>query len=159
MDNNKIYVESMVNHPISILMPGTFTWKRWQKKGAKVSFNKEELAEAYFDPGIEYMFTHGVLYTEDMDFKKEIGLEPEDAKEPVNVIKLEDSFIKRMISFMPLTDFESELEKLSFDQRKMLVEYVIKHPTELKLDRTDLIDKKCGVHILKAIELKKQAEE
>lgn len=159
MSNEKVFVESMVNHGVSILLPGTNIQKTWQKKGAKLSFDRDALVEAYYDPGIEYMFTHGILYTDDMDFKKAVGLEPEDAKEPVNVVKMEDAYMKRLISFMPVFEFEKELDKLSYDQRQMLVEYAVNHFNELKLDRTAIIDEKCGVHLMKAIELKKKAEE
>lgn len=159
MSNEKVFVESMVTHGVSILLPGTNIQKTWQKKGAKISFDRDALIEAYYDPGIEYMFTHGILYTDDMDFKKAVGLEPEDAKEPVNVVKMEDAYMKRLISFMPVSEFEKELDKLSYDQRQMLVEYAVNHSNELKLDRTAIIDEKCGVHLMKAIELKKKAEE
>lgn len=160
MENtNKVVVESMVNHPVSVLFPNSNIQRTWNKKGVKFSFDRELLVEAYYDPGIEYMFTHGILYTDDMDFKKTVGLEPEDAQEPVNVIKMEDSFMKRLISYMPVQQFAEEIEKLSYDQRQMLVQYIGEHPSELKLDRTHIIDEKCGVDIMKALQLKKQAEE
>ena len=75
--------------------------------------DRQALYEAYYEPGIEYMFTHGILYTDDMAFKKMVGLEDEDAVEPTKTIKLEDNFIKRMVSYMPASDFEKEMEKLS----------------------------------------------
>ena len=156
---DKIYVESMVSHRVSILMPGSTIWKRWPKRGAKIPFSRNELIEAYYDPGIEYMFTHGILYTDDMEFKIAVGLEDEDTTEPTKTIKLDDNFMKRMIGLMPVAQFEEEIEKLSYDQRQMLVEYAINHQSELKMDRVDLLDKKCGVHILKSIELAKSMEE
>lgn len=160
MENkDKVYVESMVNHSVSVLIPNTNIQKTWKKKGAKLSFDRETLVEAYYDPGIEYMFTHGILYTDDMDFKKAVGLEPEDATEPVNVVKMEDSYMKRLIGLMPLYQFKEEIEKLSYDQRQMLVQYAADHVEELKLDRVPIIDEKCGVHLMKSIELKRQAEE
>ena len=42
------------------------------------------------------MLKAGVLFIDDLEFKKELGLEPEDAVEPVNVILLEDKFIERL---------------------------------------------------------------
>lgn len=159
MENDKIFVESMVNGTVSLVLPGSTIARNWSKKGSKLAFDRQALYEAYYEPGIEYMFTHGILYTDDMDFKKLVGLEDEDATEPTKTIKLEDSFIKRMISYMPVSDFSQEMDKLSYDQRGMVVDYIMKHPTELKLDRTDIIDSKCNVHILKAIDLMKAEKE
>ena len=51
------------------------------------------------------------------------------------------------------------MEKLSYDQRGMVVDYILRHPNELKLDRTEIIDKMCQVNILKSIELKKAETE
>ena len=159
MENEKIYVESMVNGTVSLMLPGTTIARNWSKKGSKLAFDRQALYEAYYEPGIEYMFTHGILYTDDMAFKKMVGLEDEDAVEPTKTIKLEDNFIKLIVSYMPASDFEKEMEKLSYDQRGMVVDYILRHPNELKLDRTEIIDKMCQVNILKSIELKKAETE
>ena len=159
MENEKIYVESMVNGTVSLMLPGTTIARNLSKKGSKLAFDRQALYEAYYEPGIEYMFTHGILYTDDMAFKKMVGLEDEDAVEPTKTIKLEDNFIKRMVSYMPASDFEKEMEKLSYDQRGMVVDYILRHPNELKLDRTEIIDRMCQVNILKSIELKKAETE
>lgn len=159
MENDKIFVESMINGTVSLILPGSTIARNWSKKGQKLAFDRQALYEAYYEPGIEYMFTHGILYTDDMPFKKLVGLEDEDATEPTKTIKLEDNFIKRMVSYMPVPEFEKEMEKLSYDQRGMVVDYILRHPTELKLDRIEIIDKLCQVNILKSIELKKAEQE
>ena len=51
------------------------------------------------------MIDSGMLYIEDMAVKKELGLEPEDAKEPVNIIVLSDKEMRHYIT-MPLAQFK-----------------------------------------------------
>lgn len=159
MSNDKIYVESLVSDRVGFQMPGSTIVKMWEKKGTKLSFKREELIEAYYIPGVEYFFTHGILYTDDMEFKKEVGLEPEDAEEPVNVVKLDDNLMHRMIGPMPLVDFETEIKKLSYDQRQELIGYIVDHPSELKFEKVDIIDKACSTNILKVLEIQKAMAE
>lgn len=159
MANDKVVVQSLVEGRVGFQMPGSAIVKMWEKKGTKLSFNREELVEAYYMPGIEYLFTHGILYTDDMAFKKEVGLEPEDAEEPVNVLKLDDNLMRRMIGPMPLAEFTETIKKLSYDQRKELVAYIADHSDEMKFEKVDIIDKACETNILKVIEIQKAAKE
>ena len=159
MADRKISVESMVNHQIGFTMPGSSIQKVWSKRGSKLSFNYDDLLEAYSIPGVEYFFKTGMLYTDDMEFKREVGLEPEDAEEPVNVVKLDEGFMKRMVGPMPLSEFNEQMKKLSYDQRQSLVDYIVDHPNELKMEKVDTINKACNVNILRALELDKAAKE
>lgn len=154
----KVVIENMVNSTVSIILTSGAK-KTWARKGAKISIDYEQLVESYYEPGIEYMFTHGILYTDNMAFKKEVGLESDEVEEPTNVIKLDDTRIKRIMSLMPLTQVKEELETLSYNQRKELADYVLEHPTEVKMDRIDIIGKSCGMDLFKAIELNKDKEE
>lgn len=159
MNTNKVTVENMANHKVSVVLPGTTIIKRWPKKGAKLSFDRDALIEAYYDPGIEYMFTHGVLYTDDMDFKIAVGLEEEGTETPTLMKKMDENYLKRLISLMPISQATEEINALSYDQRQMLVDYAVNHYNDLKMDRIAMLDSLCGSHITKTIELKTQSEE
>ena len=157
--SDKVVVENMIGSPVGFKMPGSAIIKMWEKKGQKLSFKRDELIEAYYIPGVEYFFTHGILYTDDMEFKKAVGLEPEDAEEPVNVVKLDENLKRRMIGPMPVAEFTEEIKKLSYDQRQELIGYIVDHPDELKFEKVDIIDKACSTNILKVLEIHKAEQE
>ena len=46
--SNKVVVENMIGSPVGFKMPGSAIVKMWEKKGQKLSFNRDELIEAYF---------------------------------------------------------------------------------------------------------------
>ena len=156
--NDKVIVKSMSTGKIVIDLPDLRFKREWPKKYSKVSVDAEVLKEALYDPGVEYMINNGLLFIEDMDFKKEVGLEPENAKEPVNIVPLDEKLMQRILKFMPISQVGEELKKLNVEQRRMLVTYAIENEM-ISMDRVDIIKEICGVDLLKAISLKKANEE
>ena len=156
--NDKIVVKSMSTGRIVIDLPDLRFKREWPKKYSKVTVDAEVLKEALYDPGVEYMINNGLLFIEDMDFKKEVGLEPEDAKEPVNLVPLDEKLMQRILKFMPISQVGEELKKLNVEQRRMLVTYAIENEM-ISMDRVDIVKEICGVDLLKAISLKKANEE
>lgn len=156
--NDKVIVKSMSTGKIVIDLPDLRFKREWPKKYSKVSVDAEVLKEALYDPGVEYMINNGLLFIEDMDFKKEVGLEPEDAKEPVNIVPLDEKLMQRILKLMPISQVGEELKKLNVEQRRMLVTYAIENEM-ISMDRVDIIKEICGVDLLKAISLKKANEE
>lgn len=156
--NDKVIVKSMSTGKIVIDLPDLRFKREWPKKYSKVTVDAEVLKEALYDPGVEYMINNGLLFIEDMDFKKEVGLEPEDAKEPVNLVPLDEKLMQRILKYMPVSQVGEELKKLNVEQRRMLVTYAIENEM-ISMDRVDIIKEICGVDLLKAISLKKANEE
>ena len=94
--NDKIVVKSMSSGKIIINSPNLRFKREWPRKNAKVNIDAELLKELLYEPGVEYMVKSGLLFIEDMDFKKEVGLEPEDAEQPVNMaLKLVPRLVSR----------------------------------------------------------------
>lgn len=114
--------------------------------------------EAFYTPGVEYMFRQGMLFIEDMDFKIEMGLEPEEAKQPTNIIELDEKLCQRAIRLMPVQELKGLLEKLTSTQKEVLADYAINHYNDMALDRVEILSKACGTDILNAIQFKKQME-
>ena len=56
--------------------------RRWPARGSFVIFDKEIVEELMYDPSFKNGIESGDLYIEDMEIKKELGIEPPDAKEP-----------------------------------------------------------------------------
>ena len=101
MEKEMVTVISTVNGVVGIYLPDLRFKKEWTRKGQKQKIDKELLQDIMYDPGSEYMFRTGMLYIEDMDIKKEIGLEPEEATEPVNIIVLDEKQLNRYLTVMP----------------------------------------------------------
>ena len=107
-----------------------------------------------YNPGVEALFSQGVLGIEDMEVKKALGLEPEDAEEPVNIITLNDAQRKRYLTVMPLPEFKENLKKLSIDQVRELAQYAIEHEI-MDYDKSEAVLKRAGVDIIGTIQLNK----
>lgn len=113
--DDKVIVESMVTGQIYITDPERRTKKIWPKKGTKLPIKKDFLREVIYTPGVEYMFKHGILDFDDLDFKIELGLEDEGAKAPVNTPHVDEKYLNRVLKLMPISEMESSLKKMSTD--------------------------------------------
>ena len=154
----KVIIKSTVTGSVGVTIPDLKIRKNWPRKGSTVTFKKDELAEAMYDPGFDYMLKTGMLYIEDMEVKKELELEPEDAKEPENIIVFTEAQMKRLIGPAPIKDFKEALEKVSNEQVKCLAEYAIANGM-LDYDKNDAIKERCGKDVMAAIALKRANEE
>ena len=84
--SNKVKVTSMTTGRLGVIIPEYNFNRTWPNKGSSMLVDKDVLEQLMFNEGVRYMFDNGMLYIEDMETKKELGLEPEDATEPVNII-------------------------------------------------------------------------
>ena len=134
-------------------------WHRvWNKKGQKLPVSKDILREAIYEPGIEYMFKNGILYIEDMDFKIELGLEAEGTKTPTQIIPMDEKYMTRVLKLMPVSEMKKAIDEMSMVQKQELVDFAVKQ-NDIQLDRIKIVSDKCGVDVLKAIELNRQKGE
>lgn len=160
MANNKVMVTSKVDSTVIIDLPELKMKRAWTKKGMTLPIDKDALAEAIYDPSVEFLMKEGVLFIEDLAVKKELGLELETATEAtVEIINLTDALMKRIINGMPQVELNSTLEKLSASQKSELANYAIEHYSELSMDRADLLSKACGKNIIRSIENMRAADE
>lgn len=156
--NERVIVKSMVNGIVGITMPNSRIKKIWPKKGTNLPVEKDLLREAIYDPGVEYMFKKGILYIDDMDFKIELGLEPEGAKAPTEIIPVDEKYLNRVLKLMPLSEMKAAINKMSDNQKKELLDYAVKQ-NDIQLDRLGVLKELTGIDILKVIELDRQREE
>ena len=154
----KIRVISKHQGPISVNIPDLRFKREWPNKGASVLIEKETLEEMMYDNGFKYMIDTGMLYIEDLEVKKELGLEPEDATEPVNIIVLSDNDMKRMMTAMPQFEFDAKLKTLNYEQMLALADFAIKNELG-DFGKCDAIKKACGKDILTAIKLNREDKE
>lgn len=154
----KIRVISKHQGPVSVNISDLRFKREWPNKGASVLIEKETLQEMMYDSGFKYMIDTGMLYIEDLEVKKELGLEPEDATEPVNIIVLSDNDMKRMMTAMPQFEFDVKLKTLNYEQMLALADFAIKNELG-DFGKCDAIKKACGKDILTAIRLNREDKE
>lgn len=143
--SEKVIVTNNTFSEIQIDLPELRLKRTWAKKGAKLPIELEVLKEAIYDPGVKYMFTHGLLYIEDMDVKKLLELEPDDATEPQNIIVLSDDQKERYLSRLPYNDFKLAFAKLSKEEQISLARYAIDNNIQILRDKSEII--KNSTHI------------
>lgn len=150
--DKKVKVVSLVSQRVVLSVPDLRLRRVWERKGAVVTIPYEQLEEAMYSPGVERLFTNGVLGIDDMEVKIALGLEPEDAKQPVNIITLNDDQRKRYLTVMPLHEFKEEIKKLPIEQINELAAYAIANEV-LDFDKSEIIQKYTDVDIMRAVKL------
>lgn len=130
----------------------------WPGRGSVVIFTKEQIESLMYDPAFSNMVNEGYLYIEDMEVKKEIGVEPENAEAPT-IILLDDKQLKRFWKDMPLPQFKVEIKSLTNEQVKSLAQYAIRHGDEGSIEKANYLTKVSGYQVLKGIELERQSKE
>ena len=152
--NDKVMITSMVGGTISA---ASLEHRVWNKKGQKLPVSKDVLREAIYEPGIEYMFKKGILYIDDMEMKIELGLEAPGTTAPTEVLPVDDKYLNRVLKLMPISEMKAAIDKMSIVQKQELVDYASKQ-NDIQLDRLAIVSDKCGIDILKTIELNRQKE-
>lgn len=132
--------------------------RRWPARGSYVMFDRQTIEELMYDDAFKNMVEDGTLFIEDMELKKELGIEPEDAETPT-IIYLSDKELERFWKNMPLTQFKVETKKLRKAQIDSLVDYAINHGDEGSIPKANFLTEISGRNILKGIELKRSIQE
>ena len=156
--SNKIKVISQKNGRCIVNNRDLSIKRVWPNRGSSILFTKEEIEQLMYDPAFSNMVKEGYLYIEDMEVKKEIGVEPEDATEPT-IILMNDKELKRFWKDMPVSQFKVELKKLTKQQVISLAEYAIRHGEEGSIEKAKFLSEASGYQILKGIELERQSKE
>lgn len=156
--NDKVIVTSMVGGNVGLTLPHLRVNKTWPKKGTKLPIEKDVLREAIYEPGVEYMFKNGILYIEDMDFKIELGLEPEGAKAPTAIIPVDEKYLERILKRMPVSEMKQIIKGMNENQKRELIDYAAGQ-NDIQLDRLNALKELTGIDLFKVIELKNQKGE
>ena len=130
----------------------------WRGRGDVVIFSKEDVEKLMYDSAFSNMVKEGYLYIEDMEVKKELGIEPEEATDPT-IILLDDKALDRFWRLMPLSQFKVETKNLTKAQLTMLAKYAITHGEDGSIDKANYLSNISGYQVLKGIELDRQSKE
>lgn len=158
MENKKVEITSLVGGRITINLIDPRIKRTWERKGVKRYIDFEDLEQAMYNQGVEYMFTQGILGIEDMDVKIALGLEPEGAKEPVNIIILTDAQKRRYLTVAPLNELKEIIDKLSYEQVQELTDFAIENELS-NFDRCEILKKATQVDVIQAIRNKRADKE
>ena len=153
----KVKVINMSNGRVVVNSPELKFRRVWERKGAVVTIDFSILEELKYNIGFERLLQNGMLYIEDMDTKKELGLEPMEADEPVNIIVLSDEQKEEVLTG-DLNDLKEILSKLSKDQKTDLTQFAIaKEITDFRVN--DILKRETGIDVLNAIRINRDLEE
>jgi hypothetical protein len=103
------------------------------------------------------MIDNGILYIDDLQTKKDLGLEPEDATEPTNIIALTELQMENLLKNTPLTVFKKEISQLKDTQIDNLIDYAIEKKI-VDTDKCSLLKQITKRDILLAISRKEDME-
>lgn len=155
---DKVKVVSMNKGEVYITEPDLRISWFWPRKNSVVTVRMEDLQQALYRPGVEAMFTQGILYIEDMKAKIELGLEEEGTEEPTNIIPLTDKDKEALLKFKPLAEFKAALKQYSNDQIQELFMYAVDNEI-VDYHKSEYIKKTYGFDIAAAVKNKVSAEE
>ena len=155
---DKVKVVNLISSRVNINLPDIRLHRVWEKKGAVKTIPFDQLEEAIYNSGVEALFTEGILGIDDLEVKQKLGLEPEDVKEPVNIITLDDQQRKRYLTVMPMHEFRTEIKKLPIEQIRELANYAIDNEI-IDFDKAELIKQIIGTDIIGSIQMNKADEE
>lgn len=158
MENIKVKIKNMSNAQVGIFNQDLRLNRTWERKNVVRSIDLDLLKEAIYDPGVEYLFRNGILYIDDMDVKIELGLEEPDTEKPKNIIPLDDSKMKRMMTVMPFFDFKKEIDELNYEQVIELANFAIENEL-FDFDKSDYIKSKVNIDVATAIRLRRESKE
>lgn len=154
----KVKVVSMNKGEVYITEPDLRISWFWPKKGAVVPVRMEDLQQALYRPGVEAMFTQGILYIEDMQAKIELGLEEEGTEKPTNIVPLTDKDKEALLKFKPMAEFKAALKQYSIDQIQEIFMYAVDNEI-VDFHKSEYIKQNYGFDIATAVKNKVSAEE
>lgn len=153
--DTKVKVISTVIGSVGIHLPNLNFVRYWPQKGSIVMIPFFILEEGIFDVGFYNMLKNGDLYIEDMEVKKALGLEPDDATVPENIIVLPENRIIYLLKTASIDELKDVLSKVSIEQANNLAQYAIDHQIN-DFDKSELIKARTGRDITKSILLERQ---
>lgn len=149
---DKVKVKSLISHRVVLTVPDMRLNRVWEKKGTVRTIPFDQLEEAFYKPGVEALFRNGALGIDDMDVKRRLGLEPEDAEEPVNVIILSEDEMKELLTNAPVSQFRAKINELPVEQVNELIGYAIEHEIA-NFEKSEILKAITGIDIISAIRL------
>ena len=152
----KIKVTNNVNQHITLIDPSLNFRMVFERKGVYRLIDLDVLQQMIYNVGVDALFKQGMLVIDDMEAKIALGLEPEGAKEPVNIITLTDAQKRRQMTVSPIAEFKEIVDKLPLEQKKELARFAIANELIGNMEKVDYLQEKTNIDILKAIQTNRE---
>lgn len=152
----KIKVTNNVNQYVTLVDHSLNFRMTFERKGVSRLIDLDILQQMIYNVGVEAIFKQGVLVIDDMEAKIALGLEPEGAKEPVNIITLTDAQKRRHLTVSPMDEFKKTVDSLSLEQKKELARFAIANELIGNMEKVDYLQEKTSIDILKAIQMNRE---
>lgn len=149
---NKVKIVSLVSGRVVLSVPELRLKRVWDKKGAVKIIPFDQLQEALYEPGVTELFEGGCLGIDDMEQKIALGLEPEGAEEPVNIITIDDAQRKRYLTVLPFVEFKEKIKELPREQIEELANFAIENEIA-DFEKSEILRQYTGKDIIGAIKL------
>ena len=99
-----VNVQNMVRANVSIQRPEFGINRVWSDFGQVMKIPFDNLEQGMWDTAIRNLFTSGILYIESLKDKIDLGLEPAEAEEPVNIVMLDENKMANLLITHKLID-------------------------------------------------------
>lgn len=152
-DTRIVAVKNMIQANVSISKPEYGINRLWSGFGQVMKIPFDNLEQAMWDSGVQNMFTSGILYIENLQDKIDLGLEPADTTEPVNIVLLDEKKMENLLKNVPLAVFKKEVSQLTRVQVDSLITYAINNQI-IDPAKCSWLKDLTGKDILKAISQK-----
>ena len=160
MENRRIMVESLVKGTVILVEPMTHLRVEWRKKGERKPVPLEKLKEAIWTQGVNALFTEGLLGIAEKDsfeLLKELGLEAPDAKEPEQVIVLNDAQRTRLLKSAPISEFKETFDSIGYEQKQQMADFAVEKQI-IDFNKCEYIKEQIGVDVIQAVKLRNDAD-
>ena len=87
-----------------------------------------------------------------MEIKKKLGLEPEDAEEPINIIALSDKERKEWLVDFSVAEFRSKIKDLPYEQVVELANYAVDNEIT-NFEKSEILKRAVGIDVLSRVKL------
>lgn len=153
--DRQVKIRNMVNAQVGVNDSSLGVKRVWGKKGQLLALPYEIVEQLLWSDGFKRMIDSGMLYIEDMQDKKDLGIEPIDAETPVNIIVLSDKRIEELMTSTPIDVFKKEILNVPRVQVDALIEYSIDHQL-VDSAKCTFLKKLTGKDIFKAISVREE---
>ena len=155
MSQRMVMITNMVNGLVSIKDYTYNVNRRWDKRGQTLPIAFEAVEGLLWQSGFRKMIESGVLYINNLQDKKDLGLEPQEVDQPVNIIALTELQMQNLLKNVPLSVFKKEIENLPRVQVDNLIEYAVQNKI-VDMDKCEYLHRVTGKDIITAIKAKEE---
>lgn len=127
MSVRMVMLKNMVNSSVSVKDPSLGVNRTWHKRGQTLPIPYDTVELMLWENGFKHLIDSGILYIENMQDKKDLGLESADAIEPENIIALSTIQMENLLKNTPITVFKKEVANLPKVQVDNLIEYAVEN--------------------------------